>query len=878
MKKFLAIILFCLPAFGQAAYSGAELYSGPAAYGAPSSGGAPLTYSARTDNCVTGSESGCIPGATTGEAGSTLSFLLRTTDAAPFADISTGNANMNSTATDPDFGAYLVMATDESTASAEGSSTPWGASWIMGSDGEWDAFSTDSKLLLVHNNNGNATLLYLNPSSIHAQTCATIPCVVNSGVGSQTSPDSSHLASGGGWDFSRVPSESNVLYEVQNPPTAVDRVTICKSTGDPGCSSWSGPGPLLRTPYVDFTSNSPVNCNVLPSNYRAGGWASTFTVATDGTVAYGMGGGQDWTSGMTVTVNETFLFPSLYNAGNKGFQATLVTGVTGATEPNWASACTATCTDGGVTWTDIGGVNSQGPGFDIVVYHPSGPTQGCTRINTRIGKIYRGTGNSAPAGYMTTNDDIACTRAAAGGPVTKPCNLPDEYTLHDMNQSQNGQYILVAPTGSEGANSSGNWNWGTLSGQKSNAIWSGSVLGGSQTGGAYGSLGVYNTADTYATNAVVTLNGYYYTATTSVPAGDAPPTPPILSNSYWTQTEAYPAVYIFDTTSTLVSPCTDYLACNGHQAQGQLDMYWGGKYKSLLYSLPAINGLLNPDTAMLGAGLPSDDHGTYRNAGAQDLTPIFLATTDVPAWSTRYSAACYPEICAVSSDGLHTLYRFGHDYNTGSSTAFGVQNNIGVISYLGDLVAFGTDMMGTRGSSTAANTPCNNLRGMFKPASMTLAPGNTVFPLVGTNGNANGDIFQATIAGATGSSSPSGGWGQVEPVTITQVAATSTTATYTYTTTWGDSIVAGGTMIVSGLTNTQFNTSGSPAGTGMAVATATSSQFTISGAYTPISTTSDSGMGYTTQPWGAATIENIGWNTCRGDVVILDALSAHAAP
>src|SRR5208282_175458 len=322
MKKFLAILLFCLPAFGQAAYSGPELYSGTAAYGAPASGGAPLTYSARTDNCVTGSESGCIFGATTGEAGSALSFLLRTTDAVPFPDISTGNANMNSTATDPDFGTYLVMATDEGTATAEGSSTPWGASWIMGSDGEWDAFSTDSKLLLVHNNNGNATLLYLNPSSIHAQTCATIPCVVNSGVGSQTSPDSSHLASGGGWDFSRVPSETNVLYEVQNPPTAVDRVTICKSTGDPGCSSWSGPGPLLRTLYVDFTSNSPVNCNVLPPNYRAGGWASTFTVATDGTVAYGIGGGQDWTSGMTVTVNETFLFPSLYNAGNKGFQAT----------------------------------------------------------------------------------------------------------------------------------------------------------------------------------------------------------------------------------------------------------------------------------------------------------------------------------------------------------------------------------------------------------------------------------------------------------------------------------------------------------------------------------------------------------------------------
>src|SRR5216684_6523751 len=34
MKKFLVIVFFCLPAFGQAAYSGHGLYSGSAGYGA----------------------------------------------------------------------------------------------------------------------------------------------------------------------------------------------------------------------------------------------------------------------------------------------------------------------------------------------------------------------------------------------------------------------------------------------------------------------------------------------------------------------------------------------------------------------------------------------------------------------------------------------------------------------------------------------------------------------------------------------------------------------------------------------------------------------------------------------------------------------------
>src|SRR5664279_4042316 len=38
MKKLLAVIFFCLPAFGQAAYSGPGLHSGPAGYVASSGG------------------------------------------------------------------------------------------------------------------------------------------------------------------------------------------------------------------------------------------------------------------------------------------------------------------------------------------------------------------------------------------------------------------------------------------------------------------------------------------------------------------------------------------------------------------------------------------------------------------------------------------------------------------------------------------------------------------------------------------------------------------------------------------------------------------------------------------------------------------------
>jgi hypothetical protein len=757
MKKVLAVVLFCLPTFGQATYSGRGSFSWPASYA--SSGAAPLTYSARTDNCVTGSESGCVFDRTTGQAGSALSFLLRPSDTVPFQDISTGNANMNATATDPDFGTYLVMATDETTANALASSHPYASPWDMGSAGEWDAFSVDSKLLLVRNGEGGATILYLNPASIHAQTCSATPCVAESGIGSVAPLNSLHLAVNGDWDFSRVPTETNVLYELENPPTQVDRLVVCRFTSDPGCGS-ATPNTVLRSAYADFTNiNTSVCGGSMLQNFGnttaySTSWTSTFVVANDGSVAYGMTGGQDWQASWTPAVNESFILPQTGNSGNYGFQATTVTGATGATAPNWTSCNTVgSCTDGGVTWTSIGSLGGQGPGFDVVIYRPS---QGCTRVNTRIGKIYRGPGNIAPAGMATTQDDIACTRATGATCGSSSITLPDLYTLHDLSQAQNGQYVIITPTGAEGTNAPGSWNSGTLTGQTSNAIWAGSVSGGSINGGVWTSTASYSTHDVVV-DGTLGYPGTYYTALTNIsPAGAAP-----HSNANWSSTEAYPLNYTFDTTGTLISPCTDYLDCNGHTAQGYLTKYYGSKYKSSLYLLPAVNGLLNPDVAMLGSALCSDDHGTYRNSGTADLTPISLSTADVPAWYTRYSCAGYVEALASSSDGLNTLYRLGHEYNSGSNPQFQVQNGICVVSYLGDLMACGTDMMGYRGDTSAASTACiNNLRGMFKPSASTAfagddtlgaGNGNTILPV--TN-NPNADIYRAIVGGTTASSVP----------------------------------------------------------------------------------------------------------------------------
>ena len=429
-----------------------------------------LTYSARTDNCVNGTQSGCIAKTTTGEAGASLVYREGVNDPIPAgfgpATITSGScptglkpstypancpAPMNTSSTDPDFGAYLVIATDDST-NAPNTLTPYKVAWHLGSDGEWDAFSWDETLLLAHNTAGGATILNVNPAAIHAHTWRGPGCVNSSGIynAQSGSGDSTHLAFGGSWSFSRVASEPHVLYELSSVPTQVNQVTVNSSIASPGS------GTLSRNIYVDFTSDSPVPCSVVesaapgnPTTY-ASSWDGDFEVADDGTISYGLTGGYDWAQSWTVTPVDTFILPTAGNSGKYGFQATAITGsgVTGISEPFWCQTAGCTVTDGGVTWTNIDKLNGQGPGFDVLIYRPAGTVAaGCTRINTRLGKIYRGTGNSAPAGYMTTNDQVACTRA---GTYPSACSMPDRFTLHEVGQSANSQFVGLTPPAVKG--------------------------------------------------------------------------------------------------------------------------------------------------------------------------------------------------------------------------------------------------------------------------------------------------------------------------------------------------------------------------------------------------------------------------------------------
>jgi hypothetical protein len=331
-------------------------------------------------------------------------------------------------------------------------------------------------------------------------TGSTAACVSNACVGNNITVTGFANANN---NISAVVTASTVTTLTVSATTTAETHAGSATTGDT----------LTRALYVDFTGNDggSIPCSVLPSDYNAT-WKGTFQTSNTGGVSIAMGGGGSYQTiaqqpGVTVNGgghfviagNDVFVMP-LYNLLGSGnsvtymFQASAGTtagtaslagssgtpGVFGAlnpNEPNYLTGCStvgSTCTDGTVQWTNIGIVNSQGPGFDVVHFDP---VRGCSRINTRLAKMYRGNnegvswpGTGTPdtgcaygaancsAGVLYTDDAATCyqqsgTNCGTGGLV----QIGDEWTLHDSAQSLPVNYARMSPTGGAGING----NWGT---------------------------------------------------------------------------------------------------------------------------------------------------------------------------------------------------------------------------------------------------------------------------------------------------------------------------------------------------------------------------------------------------------------------------------
>jgi hypothetical protein len=805
-------LLDCV-ALGQGVLSGPAVASGSSQLGYPT--GAPLTYSARTDNCVTGSESGCVA---QGGNGQPLTFLIRPSDSLPFA----ANAPANTAATDPDFHSYLIMVTDAST---NGVAT---ASYNMGSDGEWDAFSSDSSMFMVYSNGGGPWLYYLNKSQVRAKTCSpSSPCLTLSNIhggaiGSGCSTSCTIIDSSGRAVWSRASGEANIIYELMGDGVTVNRLVVS-----------SGTDTFTRTLYTSLGT-------VWPRTYYQT-WNGVFTVATDGSIALTMAGGMDWQAHTAYITNDytSFIYPQTGNSANHAFQATTA-GTTSGTAPTW-STCTTTCTDGTVTWTNLGSINGQGPGFDAVVYLAGIEYRA---LNTRIGQIRNGTGVSYPTGTWQTTDTMICNKYG-----TNPCPLTDLMTLHGNDADLNSAYMSLTPTHGGGTP--------VLTPGTANCL---------NTNASY--YGAYSATQTYHSSSHDTVYDpshgapYSYYVATATTAGNAPP-----NSTYWALADVYCYTYTWQVNSLNINVSTQTSAAShtsGHQAQGYTS-YWGdsGQYQHL-FSQPMtyqdVSGVIDevphPGTQLLPNGFPSDHHDSYRDPGTTDAPPITDFATQVPTIETGYTQAGYGEVVGectgLGTCALGTMYRFAHEYNTGNSAVFSDQNNIGNASQDGQWALWGTDVMGTRGSVSPA-----------WGASTAYTLGSFMYP---TSNNTAKDDFQVTTAGTSGSSQPN--WGISCTTSCTDGGVTWTNLHASCNQLRAGFAPAASTVFAAGssiypVTNNAANNIFYTSAGG------------TTGSPVPNWNTFCPAFGACATQDGTVQWYNKGANDCRGDAILVDLLSAH---
>ena len=802
MKRLLLILALCASAFGQTTslssntqLAGNAQLSAKAASGGNTGG--PLNYSARQtpDNCVHGYSTNpptvapfynpayetCTPGATTGQSGSGLIFQAGASDPLPFLrlDDATTPAVANTSYTDPDFGSYSIFVTDPSTNGL------YGTSWNLGSGGGYDAFGTGqsdgSDTLLSFQNGGSVPYFtHIIESRFLGHTCSTTnKCVIVSNIhGASCDPGSTctstQITSSGSNTFSRNPNNPpNTLFEFYHGKMYKDTWTSSLASGFPNGTSDS----VTRTLLVDLTSDNggSIPCSILPAGYNVR-WTSILDFADDDSFTLAIAGGGPWVANATVTT-DTFIQPVNNVSGIQYYMFQYTTpGTAGNTEPLWSTNCPAkgnTCTDGTAVATNIGSVNGQGPGFDVVHFDPH---RGCSRDNTRVSKRYRGTnegpnwpsaGTPDTAGQWTTDDAVVGYRMS-GSSYTPGTfvNLTDQFTLHAAGSYLDSRYGHIGPTNGGGINNTfGNGSctpavpYTYFPGWPNNIAWS----------------STYNTPTGYTTNNYVVSpidhNYYKYKAGTGLTAD------PSTDPTDWTFVGSLCYNYIADWYSNVMRINTEIgpgYGGDGHSAIGYVYDWRGGTYWSHLLSQPNCNtttgscsglnvGHPNPNIQALTLSLPNDGHPTYRNDGKLDLQPIIDPTFSAPSWggvnlmpscygaggTSGYCSAGYGEMLAFSTDGLQTLYRFGHNFNTGSNPGFGTQSDIGVVDQHGRMLAWSGDFMNTRGDGPGASTTCANpLRGQYAPSSgQCVSLNDYVFPPSNTN-NTNQSVYKITSLGS----------------------------------------------------------------------------------------------------------------------------------
>ena len=416
MRKVLAVVIFCLPAFGQAAYSGPGSHSGSGAYVASSACAAPNfcaytgidvipwgtvpDFGGATNNNLTAYDTSFVGHG--GFSSNNLSPVTRLTDSAS----AYGKTNVNFTAGMGGSGVFTLTNTNTSLVRVDQNSI--GMVCIFNTAGPnqghcgapsngWGGSAPASGLFITTGQNTNGS-------------CSSGACPVNDfGSLSFSLTDPTVLYTFG-----------NDAYDISTP-TTVTPYTINPATGAYSVGSPPGSG----TPIVDFQYGLPLGSNNAPP------WApgAFYPYGAYITHALNPPGGAN-PEYLSYNLNT----PTSYNSGDivvpgTGgvcmYRAIIVTGQTSATSPSFHTSTPCQndiVTDGGVKWR---GTNSTAQ----FVYQNTGAA---------------GTSAASPFQWIATPAMLATNGAIASGQATLTS------TSNPFTAGMVGQAVSVSGAGNSG--------------------------------------------------------------------------------------------------------------------------------------------------------------------------------------------------------------------------------------------------------------------------------------------------------------------------------------------------------------------------------------------------------------------------------------------
>lgn len=680
--------------------------------------GAPLTYNARTD---------------TSEA---LNFLGRSTDTVPAVG---GLTRVTTPVVDTDFHSNIVRATDYTNFNVAG------MSFNMGSSGDIHRWSSDSKKLLINNNNANWAVLSFSADSSMAVALSNL---YGGTRGTTTCTTACIGLPGNSYSFSST--NPHVLYEFVNDSengayvNQFNKLTI--NDTDPNPLNWT----YSRTKMFNLNCEG-TGCPTSSTGYVSGGPPNNYNIGTSSPSCMPVGYKSNWTGVFAQTSDDSQISIGIGD---------------GAQSSHPGGSCShspgGTCT--GAVWI---GVYTVG--------------QGCRLLNTLSTQItgdWGGKGTwldgqqpKSGGGYLAMTDNFAMHDSTTT-PQPGWVNLSGQQATQDTNQ----QVTNVAADGAGHTTITTSVATQFIAGQQ---VYFSGLTGATWLNGTNGPSGIpWPVSSASSTTSPYTV----VISDPGRPVYNQPQSAGVISvyssaGCNINGSGQYCNAYFWHVADTTIEPCTD-TSCQGHAAGGYVNSYRAKVYTAHSYADPELPCSITiplgqpcpaaDQFALFSAPIPVDQHGSYINSGTADQTPAFLITANVcgqaggGACDPQYTVAYYDEIvasensiqnhsathCNYGAGSVACMYRFAHTFNTGTNWNFNGQNSIGDVSPDGRWVAWPSDwdVFNTTTLLTKSQLGCTNgaSSGCLPPASASIC---TSFP--STNPCQRTDIFIVDLESAT---------------------------------------------------------------------------------------------------------------------------------